>query len=822
MVIAKTRCRHHCAAPPVGLGGRADIKAGFALALSVGMGAIRAEENHSGFDMELLRQRGIDPRLAEYFSAAPRFTPGEHKVQLKVNGQARGAVIARFGSDGELCYDASFLAAAGLRSAGTSAGPADCSAFIQRFALTQVQLRSDIGEIELVVPVEALVAVPRDLSGFSTGGVAGVLNYELLGMANRFGGGSSRNTSANTEVGFNAGNWIVRSHQLYSATNGVSRFQHIDAYAQRTFAGIGAVAQLGQIQLSNPVLGAAQVTGVQLMNEQGLGQQGGRAVVEGIAQGPARVEVRQMNNLIYTTIVPGGVFVLRDVPRVNQRAELQVMVIEADGNHRQFSVSAAQAGVEDPGSGYTLGVGQLRNAPAEQASTIANAGWTGRIGRRASVSIGTMASPEYFSAGTSVGQRVGGGAQIRADLVSTRAASEGVKGIQSRISITQRLGAQWSVSAAVTRQTAGYRELLDSGDRTSGQQTAAYPRTQYSGSVGWSHQWLGSLNAGYARSTLFNGSTSSRANASWAKNHRGVAFSLTAERDLGHRGGPQDNNLATMGTALYATLSVPLGGGARFRTAYSDSHDRQRISTSFASTLNDTVSYRLGAERNLTSGRDGFSTGVSMQPRHAQVDLGYTGDGDREHSISTALRGGLVAYDGGVMTSIYPLSDTFALIKVGEVAGVKVDTSSGPVWTNGSGAAVVPRLNAYGRSNVEVVPESLPRNVDIGDGARQVMAARGAVERIDFSVIVTRRVLLQVHTASGAKLAPGASVVNDQNIPIGMVDQDGTVFVPNVINLGRLWVSGPDVPRCELHFELAPQADAQAYYETVPATCRAS
>lgn len=818
-----TSRRHPVRAVPfTGRVSRAAFKAGVAVAVTLAWSELRAEPDDSGFDIELLRQRGIDPRLAEYFSATPRFTPGEHKVRLTVNGQARGFAIARIDPQGELCYDAGFRAAAGLRMPADSDAPGDCSAFIKRYALTQAQLRPDIGEVELVVPADALSEVARDLSGFSSGGTAGLLNYEWLSMANRFAGGLSRNTSVKTEMGFNAGDWIVRSHQLYSAADGVGRFQHVNAYAQRTFAGLGAILQAGQIQLTNPVLGGAQVMGLQLFNEQALAQQGGGAQVEGIALGPARVEVRQMSSLIYTTIVPGGAFVLRDVPRFNQRAALEVTVIEADGSRRQFTVSATQAGMDNFNSGYVLGVGQVQNVTDGSSPTVANAGWKGSVGRDASISVGTLASDKYLSAGAGVGYRLGTGGQVRADLVATNAAAEGVRGVQSRLSMNQSLGQHWSLSGAVTQQTQGYRELLDTRFRASDQDTLSTPRTQWSAGLGWTHEVIGGLNISYAQSTSFDGTSSSRAGASWSKTYKGATLSVTAERDLGRRGGAPDDRLATTGTALYATISMPLGSTSRLRTSYSDSNQRQRLSTSVTAAPSDTFSYRLGAERNLTDGRDGFSTGVSMLPRYAQVDLGYAGDGDQEHSVSAALRGALVVSGEGVMTSAYPLGDTFALVTVGDVPGVKIDTSSGPVWTNGSGAAVVPRLNAYTRSNVEVAPGSLPRNVDIGDGVRQVMAGRGAVERIGFNVMVTRRILLQVSDATGARLPAGAAVVDAQDAPVGVVDAQGTVFLANAINLGRLWISGPELARCELHFELPEQPDVEAYYETAPAVCRAS
>src|SRR3546814_8293862 len=49
------------------------------------------------FDTETLKARGIDPKLADYFRLAPKFTQGEHVVTLRVNGMKVGRVSAKLG-----------------------------------------------------------------------------------------------------------------------------------------------------------------------------------------------------------------------------------------------------------------------------------------------------------------------------------------------------------------------------------------------------------------------------------------------------------------------------------------------------------------------------------------------------------------------------------------------------------------------------------------------------------------------------------------------------------------------------------------------------
>ena len=77
------------------------------------------------FDVDMMKSRGIDPRVAEYFMQQARFMPGMSLVTLTVNGQRKGAAMARFDEKGQLCLDARLLARAGLRvPPATGVGPA--------------------------------------------------------------------------------------------------------------------------------------------------------------------------------------------------------------------------------------------------------------------------------------------------------------------------------------------------------------------------------------------------------------------------------------------------------------------------------------------------------------------------------------------------------------------------------------------------------------------------------------------------------------------------------------------------------------------------
>jgi len=82
-----------------------------------------------------------------------------------------------------------------------AAAPPLCYDYKSAYPQTVIELRPGKEEIGLLVPTAALRPAEHDFSGFSSGGKAIILNYDVLGLNNRYSGGSGRFISANAELG---------------------------------------------------------------------------------------------------------------------------------------------------------------------------------------------------------------------------------------------------------------------------------------------------------------------------------------------------------------------------------------------------------------------------------------------------------------------------------------------------------------------------------------------------------------------------------------------------------------------------------------------
>ncbi|MFT0869487.1 fimbria/pilus outer membrane usher protein [Pseudomonas sp. CAM1A] len=790
-----------------------------------------AKEALASFNPSLLKSRGIDSRVADYFSHTPRFAAGTRRISLQVNGNPRGTLDARFDSDGQLCFDKALLEQAGLKLPEAGLPNAGCDDFLARYPQTQSTLRPARQEVELVVPAAALRAPDDDSGLYHRGGVGGLVNYDLLGQASEFSGDRRRYYSSSTELGFNADDWIVRSRQSYTVQNGTRNFQNLYTYVQRTFVEHKVLAQAGEINTANSVFPGASITGLQVFPEQALyGKSKQGATVTGIAQGQARVEVRQAGALIYTTLVPPGPFSLTDIPLLNSNTDLDVQVIETNGERRRFNVPAASlVQFNSSAPGYSFAAGKLRtfNAKGMLAPMMATGSGSWRVSPANLLSAGVMlADNDYSAVAWSLGSQLTADTSLNLRNTLSHAGQQQLKGHEVSAALSTQFTERFAGNVNATRRSTGYRELLD----TTYTQTSRYRHDrrvdQYGLGLSWSNPLLGGFGLGYSTSLSAGSHKSERLTASWNKNFEHFSVSTNVEHSLGHQAQSAKDRRDNRNyrdyrddTAVYLSVSVPLGGSRSLRSYANKRDGITRLGASFNDNSNEFASYSVSAERNQQGKRDDLSANANLLPRYTSVSLGYSQSGNDSTSYNGQLRGGVALHGDGVTFSPYPLNDTFAVAKVGDVPGVRLDTPSGPVWTDGTGRAVVAQVPAYQRTNVEVRTTSLPRNLDIQNGYKTVMAGRGSVQALDFPVVTSRRVLLTIAALDGAPLGKGLPVFGAANRFVTTTVEGGKAFITNHDIEAPLTMHMANGGACRLDFSLPDKPDLEVYFEKAQARC---
>ncbi|HFN1103754.1 TPA: fimbria/pilus outer membrane usher protein [Klebsiella variicola subsp. variicola] len=769
------------------------------------------------FDTGVLSSRGIDPAIAALFGQAPRFLPGENTVSLFVNGNARGRVRVKFDEAGTLCADRAFQRAAGLVSPPYYDDGASCFDLLRAWPRAELQPEPGEGRVILVVPPEALSASGAEDGNWQHGGVAGMLNYDAQYLSASGGAGGLNFGQLGTEAGFNAGDWIVRSRQTFTRFNGEDRINHQAAYAQRSFIGIKKVLQAGQVSLSNSLFGTGQVLGFQLFPESALTSgQGGAGLVEGVAQTQSVVEVRQSGVLVYSTAVPAGPFELKGFSLLNTRTDLEVTLTSSNGEIRKFIVPAAtllaRAPLVSPGLSFGAGRLEQQDGKAPVLGTVAS-GW--QLTPFTSLNAGVLGSAPYRAGSLNMDIQLW--EPTRLSLLSTLAqdADHGNTGTLLSAFLSHNLSERLSANVNWRQQTTGYRELSDAlqrGDRDS-TDSQGRSRYQWGSGVNWSTEGLGNLSLSWARSTTFAGNNANYLSSSWSRQFGRAYLGVSLEHNTGTPSGQADDR-------LYVSFSMPLGEGRDINSYLNTARRSARAGVRYNDRTSQDRGWSMATDRDLRNNRTSVSGNLDFVTPVSQLNASVSHDSDNYTSWSTHASGAVVLHESGITLSPYRVADTFGIARVGKESGVRLDTPAGPVWTDWRGYAVIPTLNGYRRSAIQVDTRSLAKNVDIGNALQESEVARGAIGRVGFDVIRTRRVLVGTVMADGKRLPHGASVFSASDELVTVVGDDGTVFVPDATPGMRLEVQSSGKTVCTMQLDLPEMADTTDLYENATATCR--
>lgn len=787
----------------------------------------KAGETLAQFDASILSSRGIDPGVSDYFRNAPRFHEGAQVVNLRVNGNQLGLTEARFDREGELCFTRDFLERAGLRvpAAITEQGEGSdqaCHDFLGQYPITVVSLRPNREEVALVVSAEALREPGLDEGRFSGGGLAGLLNYDVLGLESQSrSGGTSRYFSLATEAGVNLGDWIVRSRQLNTSINGQQRSEHLYAYAQRDVLPWQSTFQAGQLSSNSPVFGGVQFAGLQFFPD-GVKRGGGAsgAVVEGLALSQSRVEVRQSGALIYTTLVPEGPFTLSNLPLLNGTSDLDVSVIEDNGAEQRFVVPAASfRGAAPAQSGYYVSLGQVRGAGEGEGKqpllAMGSASWG--VGRSSAFSTGLVGAQTYQAVGLGLDTRPMENLTVGARSNVSRDKASGESGARSSLSLGTSLADNLDLTLSATRQTPGYREVsqIRYVDKNTDRDDFLVSRfkDQYTAALSWFEPALGGFSVGYSQSSQFDDQTYARLHGSWSKAFRHASVSAYVDSAVG------TSSAYDEGVSVRLQVSVPLGKDQRARSSIRHQGSRSTMAAAYSERVNEYLNYEVGTEQGLNHPQSLTRGNVNATPLFTQV--GLTASQDRfSTNYSGYLKGGVVAHGQGVTFSPYRVQETFGVVSLEGVPGARISTPQGPVWTDSKGRAVIASLPAYSSSRLEVDTRSLPKRVDIQNGTKVLSAGRGSFNAVDFSVVNVRRLLLHARDEGGQALPHGVSVLADNDDFLTSVAGEGMIFLGDIAGQQALKVSLPGSRTCQLQFELMENNDEDLPYETASAVCR--
>lgn len=762
------------------------------------------------FEQDTLKSLGINPNVGHYFSRKARYMPGSSSVSVNVNGLDKGSMIAHFKDDGELCFDKEFMQNAGLKI------PSDyqdgCYAYEQAYPGVSIDASPAQETLTVVVPPDAVERNDTDISGYASGGTAALLNYSLMSSRNEFSDGRSEYSQAQLDGGVNFNDWLLRSHQLLSRSDGKFNSDNSSTYLQHTFTGLKSMARFGEVGLNNPLLQGTGIYGAEFAPESALKSGGSNVQVKGIANTPqARVEVRQQNVLIYSTLVPAGAFTLTDIPMRNLNSDLAVTVVETDGNQHSYTVPASLYN-QTVGSaeGMYISLGRVNDDYDHKPWVISAAeGWN--INSIMNTHAGLLAAEEFQAIAGSIDVVPLSELIIRTQVNQSNDTRQALQGQKYTLLANYTSSYGLGLSSSYSYLSQDYREFSDSLDDDFDE----VMKNDYSVGVNWSHPVIGGVSASFYATKGYDRVNDSRyVSAGWNKSFHYFSASVNWQHQLSSGGDNEDD-----GDLFYVNISIPFGNHSVNAYSRRDDH-KTRYGTSAMGIVSESTSYSIGAEHDQDQNQNSFNAGISSNLHYTQLGLNASMSGEQSRSYSGTLQGGVAAHSQGITFSPWTIRDTFAIASLDKpVSGVKMDTPQGPVWTDYRGMAVIPSVGAWRTSRVEVNTETLPKNVDIGNGTRMLKQGRGAVGRVDFSTVSERRALLNITMADGSPLPRGVPISDAEGNYLTTSVDDGIVFLNNV-KAQQTLTAQLDNGSCEIALSLAEEANPDAFYDTSKGVCK--
>ncbi|MFC5476285.1 fimbria/pilus outer membrane usher protein [Paraherbaspirillum soli] len=778
--------------------------------------------------------------------------PGVHLVDVTINGEKSGQHDVRFeapadGSHGgaQACMTSTLAAALGVNLPAypllAALAPDECADIALTMPGSQVSFDPGPQVLTVTVPQASMSSQPRGAvppSQWDEGINAAMLDYRLSAAKNHRsdssgnGGGDGPGVQwyASLQSGVNLGPWRFRTSSTINRDASGTHGQMLNSYVQRDLVSLRGQLTLGDSFTPGDVFDSVPFRGAQFASDDTMqpdSLRGYAPVVRGIAQSYAKVEIRQNGFLIYSTYVSPGPFAIDDMYSTTSNSDMEVTIIEADGQKRTFIQPYASIPtlLRQHAWKYRATLGQLRVPGASRSPMFVSASASHGLANETTVYGGISLSPVHTAASLGVARNMAYLGAVSLDLTASRTqdnndSGRAGSGQAARLMYAKVIDAsRTEIRAAAYRYSGNYRSLSDAVRSDLSPADGFDLRNRQSKLEATVSQNLGSLGSLY-----FTGSEQRYLNRDGKDRMLQLGYSTSIQRmpvslnlNYEHRADGSINRQIAL------NLSIPLGppessttyGSASFVSG--SGHAEQRVGV-FGTAFDDNrLSYSVDGSRSAGD----FSGGASAIYRTSagQATLTHNTSHDSAQT-SLSATGGMVLHEHGLTLS-QPLGDTIALVRAEGAADVGIQANAG-VRTDSSGYAVVPHVTPYRANRISLTTGDLDRQVEIKNATANVVPTRGAVVMTPFEVAVGR-LLLNITGPDGQPVPFGATVLTDDGREVGMVGPDGQSFATGAGQKGTLHVRWGNRPSesCSLSFALADAAKSGR--DTLPeidATCQ--
>lgn len=800
---------------------------GVCIACALGSGGHHASAAEVQFNTDVLDVKDRGNIDLGQFSRGGYIMPGDYMMLVRINKQELPEQPVVFypteqdANDSAACLSPAMVEQFGLKPAIkeklTWWHQGEC---LSLGSLPGTAARADLGSASLTVSLpQAYLEYAADNwdppSRWDEGIPGLLMDYYINGQTQRQQqrGEQGYNVSGNGTIGANLGAWRLRAdwqmrldYQTGSGAGTRNSWDWSRYYAYRAMPRLGAQLSVGENFLYSDIFDSFRFTGASLISDDSMlppNLRGYAPEVTGVARTNAKVVISQQGRVLYETQVASGPFRIQDINDAVS-GQLDVRVEEQDGRVQTFRIDTASVPyLTRPGTvRYKLASGRPSNWKHNTNGPLFGTGeFSWGVSNGWSLYGGGVAGGDYNALAVGVGRDLMMFGALSFDFTQSRARlpqleDSTLTGGSYRLSYSKNFD---EYDSQVT--FAGYRfsernymsmsEYLDA--RTYGTRNQN-SKVMYTVSFSQHFRDLGlSANLNYNHQTYWNSTTNDRYTLTLSRNFdlgrfRNLSLSLTGYRNK-YNGANDDG--------MYLSLSLPWGGNGSM--SYNSSYDRNDNShqVGYYDRLENGDSYQLSSGVTRSGGT--ASGYYSHQGSLAQVNANASYQEGRYSSVGLSLQGGATAtMKGAALHRSGMIGGTRMLLDTGGVADIPIGGYGAVTRTNRFGKAVVTDVSSYYRNRVSIDVNKLPDNAEATRSVVQATLTEGAIGYRRFEVIAGEKAMAVIRLADGSTAPFGATVKNHKKQEVGIVSDDGSVYLSGINPNEEMTVHWSGLAQCAL------------------------
>ncbi|SDB90901.1 fimbria/pilus outer membrane usher protein [Acinetobacter boissieri] len=620
-------------------------------------------------------------------------------------------------------------------------------------------------------------------------------------------------------LGANIAGWQLRHNaQLqWSDTQQYAKKSFIytsnNTYLQKAFPQYRGVMTIGDSFTNGEVFDALSYRGLDFSSDDRMlpnSLQGYAPQIRGNAKTSSKIEIRQQGQLIYQTNVAPGPFEINDLYPTGFGGNIEVRVIEADGQIQKFNVpySSVVQMLRPRMDRYSITLGKIRETGLGDGPYVVQGKYQRGINNYLTGYTGFQLANDYFSMifGSAIATPIGA---ISLDWTQANATlnQKSLKGKSYRLSYS-KLIAPTSTNLTLAayhystenfyslRDTALFNEFVGKGINTAavGKQRSQFQITLNQGLP----QKLGNMYIVGSWSDYWNRSQSSKQyQLGYNNNYKEITYGISATHRLINSIGA----IPKSDTEYLLSINFPLSMSKAVANVNATiSEDSQSIGMS--GMINDRLNY--GASVSKQNNNNAYNINSSYKTDIATLATSYSAAPNYQQTMLSA-RGNIVLHAGGLQFGPEQ-GQTMTIVYAPNAVGAKVNNLSG-LRINKAGYAVLPYLTPYRINDVTLDPQDMSDQVELQESTQRIAPYAGSITQLNFNTKMGYAIYISAKRIDHSSLPFAAEVFNSKGDAIGLVGQGSLVYLRSDLKQDQVIVKwGDDASQqCQIKYDLNQQ-----------------